>query len=318
MDVTPVVAGHVLAQRVEAHVRVRQLLGRVTLEVVDEAGLATGQVDRAGMDEDLARVRPQRLTPGEPERVALHRLGRPDRHDRPPLSGDHEGLVELGVGEQRRHPDRGDVLADREVEPPGEGPAATHVAYGQGTGHALADDDVLRRHLEGHREGRTPQREQEGDEDQRDRRHARDPGFGPGQQPPGEQQQHPGAEHHPPGDAHAEPAGQAQGDGPYVGPARRGDLGGRLPPVRRGRHGRAVVGQAGAGRLRDDPGRGHVGVRGCRGHAHTVRSVGGWTSLMIFTITSFAVTPLNSDSGSSTMRCARHGIARIFTSSGTT
>ena len=51
---------------------------------------------------------------------------------------------------------------------------------------------------------------------------------------------------------------------------------------------------------------------------YAVRSVGGRTSLMIFTMTSIAVTPLNSDSGSSTMRCARQGMARIFTSSGTT
>jgi len=51
---------------------------------------------------------------------------------------------------------------------------------------------------------------------------------------------------------------------------------------------------------------------------YAVRSVGGRTSLMILTMTSIAVMPLNSDSGSSTMRCARQGIARIFTSSGTT
>ena len=106
VHVPQVVAGHVLAQRVEGEVAHRQLVAGDPLEVAQLADGQPGEVDGRGAHQELDRLGPADASREQPDRVGAPVEHRTDRDHPAPRGRDHERLLVGTSRPQRRqlHP----------------------------------------------------------------------------------------------------------------------------------------------------------------------------------------------------------------------
>ena len=176
VHVPPVVAGHVVAQRVEREVAHGQVAGGLPLQIPLQSGAERLQRDDLRVHEQLHRRLRHGFPAQQPERVGAHRARRADSDDGAPVSRHQEELVVARAGGKRgelegRPADAdGNLHAERAQPRPGlvdrDDPARR--------GHADADPrlveldaDVKRRSAD-HEADRDQQRDQaaRGDEEQ--------------------------------------------------------------------------------------------------------------------------------------------------------
>ena len=303
VHVATVVAGHVLAQRVERQVRVRDLAGLATLEVVQEPGGRAADRDRARVHVEVLGLGPQHRAADQPERVAAHRGDRTHRDDAATLGGDREQLVVLGAGTQRRQREGRARRADRQLDARGQHPPVADVGHLDRAHRPLADDDTALPQPQPHPVGVAAHRERDRADDEGEQPTGDDDRLQPAEALAHDQREHPRAEHDPAGAA--DPAehrrrpldalDQTRDDARHRpgagGPRDRRRCGGRRGGRARGGHRRAQASE---------------------------RCAGGGISPRMRCTDAIVVPPSNSASASSTMRCASTGSASSLTSSGMT
>jgi hypothetical protein len=144
VDVSAVVAGLVLAQRVEGEVAHRHVLGGAALEVAQQTGAERLERDGAGVDEELGALGPRQGAAHETQRVTLDRRGGPDLDDAAARRRhDEELLVGVARGQGGEHESRG-RQTHRQLDEDRQHGGAGLVGDEDAPGRGVADDDTAR------------------------------------------------------------------------------------------------------------------------------------------------------------------------------
>ena len=308
VDVPPLVARHVLAERVERHVALGEVASGGALQVADEPGAHARDGDDARMHEQVERVGPHHLAAQQTDRIGPNRAHRADRDDAAPAGRHDEDIRVLLAAEQCGCGELGESLADRNLHAHAGQTPTGRVAHAHLARCPISHDDAVGRERQPHVVDDAAHQVERRDEQEGRGRPARHDGFRPAQDVTGDERESRHRRHRPAEgrDDRSEHAGSRR-HRPADGRAGAHD-----PDDRVGEQPVALADDAGAGVGELDLGAGD-------GAGHTAaRSLGGGTSINSCPTTLEAVTPSNSASGSSTSRCASTGSASAFTSSGVT